>query len=107
MKKVRKLPIVSLDVKLNAGSKIIIQIILENRDSLYLNYVPNNKFLNYVYPNIYFGIGKSREWRKITRDVNNDCQKGVAASEGEDKKNFILLGVKSIMLYGSGTFFNY
>ena len=83
---------------------MIIQVILENMESLYLNYVPNNKFIDYVHPNIYFGIGKSTEWRRITRDVNNDCQKGIAQSEGANKKNFVLLGVKRIMLYGSGMF---
>ncbi|XP_035738602.1 D-glucuronyl C5-epimerase B-like isoform X1 [Vespa mandarinia] len=92
-----------LNIKDNGSITVALQS-REKKDMYYLHYTANNVML-YTYKNhIYYGIGQiNHQWRRFTRDLVIDLQKGLYMNDKSKKKlSRSKLKIVKIMLYGSG-----
>ncbi|XP_008548880.1 D-glucuronyl C5-epimerase B [Microplitis demolitor] len=86
------------------GSVTVVMQHRERKDSYYLHYTTSNIVLNTINNHIYYGIGASNsQWKRITRDLVVDLQKGLSVNEkGKKKLSRSKLKIIKIILYGSG-----
>lgn len=75
-----------LNIKDNGSITVALQS-REKKDMYYLHYTVNNVML-YTYKNhIYYGIGQiNHQWRRFTRDLVIDLQKGLYLNDKSKKK---------------------
>lgn len=80
--------VLSIDILFKPNSSLIVT--LQNRETkkIYnLNYIAADLLLSVQSENIYYGIGANYTgWRKLTRDLLVDLQKGLPGSPSEKKK---------------------
>lgn len=80
--------VLSIDILFKPNSSLIVT--LQNRETkkIYnLNYIAADLLLSVQSENIYYGIGGNfTGWRKLTRDLLVDLQKGLPGSPSEKKK---------------------
>ncbi|XP_077280041.1 D-glucuronyl C5-epimerase isoform X2 [Temnothorax americanus] len=92
-----------LNIKDNGSITVTLQS-REKKELYYLHYVTNNIVL-YNYNNrVHYGIGQANhQWRRLTRDLVVDLQKGLYLNDKSRKKlPRSKLKVVKITLYGSG-----
>ncbi|XP_012275001.1 D-glucuronyl C5-epimerase [Orussus abietinus] len=97
--------VLKLDVciKDNGSITIVLQS-KEKRDSYYLHYTTNSPVLQVSNNHIYYGIGQmTNRWKRLTRDLIIDLQKGLVVNDKTKKKiPRSKLKVIKMILYGSG-----
>ncbi|CAG9760784.1 unnamed protein product [Ceutorhynchus assimilis] len=102
--------VMRLDILLNGNSSLT--VILQNRetkDAYFLHYIFSDILITSQDSNIYHGIGSTMEWKKLTRDLIVDLQKGLNYASKDKSKHKIprsKLKVIDIMLRGSGAIDN-
>ncbi|XP_013140920.1 PREDICTED: D-glucuronyl C5-epimerase isoform X1 [Papilio polytes] len=80
--------VLSLDVRFKPNSSIT--VMLQNKDkkeTVYLHYVTSNQLIYAQDDHIYHGIGTEVKWRRITRDLIIDMQKGWALLDRPKRKS--------------------
>ena len=98
--------ILSLEVKLEPESEIVLGIRIDDTDYFNIRYVEDSKeFISCSQPNIQIRIGHSSGWRKITRDLKNDLLKGIASCKNLNRKLPEFDGLQRLTFLGSGLFF--
>ncbi|XP_063984404.1 D-glucuronyl C5-epimerase B isoform X2 [Diachasmimorpha longicaudata] len=93
-----------LSIKDNGSITVVMQH-RDRKDSYYLHYVTTSIVLDSINNHIYYGIGSTNnQWRRLTRDLVVDLQKGLTFNEkGKYKKlSRSKLKVLRIILNGSG-----
>ncbi|EZA59450.1 hypothetical protein DMN91_010920 [Ooceraea biroi] len=92
-----------LNIKDNGSITITLQS-REKKETYYLHYVTSNTVLHNYNDHVYYGIGQvSHQWRRLTRDLVVDLQKGLYLNDKSRKKlPRSKLKVVRITLYGSG-----
>ncbi|XP_074031517.1 D-glucuronyl C5-epimerase [Leptinotarsa decemlineata] len=102
--------VISLDIILTGNSSLC--VILQNRETkeIYnLHYITSDIWITVQDNNIYHGIGTSQEWKKLTRDLIVDLQKGMTYLDKDKSKHKVLrskIKVVNITLRGSGSIDN-
>lgn len=100
--------VLSMDLKLNPNSSIT--VVLQNKDkkeTVYLHYVTSLQLIHAQDDHTYYGIGVDSKWRKITRDLIIDMQKGWALQDKPKRKSpRNKFKISSIVLSGSGCISN-
>ncbi|XP_058806182.1 D-glucuronyl C5-epimerase [Phymastichus coffea] len=94
-----------LDLCIKDNGSITVELQLrEKKDTYYLHYVTNNLIIQTHNNHIYYGIGQVyNHWRRLTRDLMIDLQKGLSIIEKPKKKlSRSKLKVVRIILNGSG-----
>ncbi|KAL4706324.1 hypothetical protein ACJJTC_004933 [Scirpophaga incertulas] len=74
--------VLSLDVQFTSNSSLT--VVLQNKEkkeTVYLHYVTNQQLIHAQDEHIYYGIGTEPHWRRLTRDLLVDAQKGWALLE--------------------------
>ncbi|XP_076762423.1 D-glucuronyl C5-epimerase isoform X3 [Xylocopa sonorina] len=91
------------NVKDNGSVMITLQS-RERKEMYYLHYVTSNIVLHTYNNHFYYGIGQvNHQWRRFTRDLVIDLQKGLYLNDKNKKKlSRSKLKVIKITLYGSG-----
>ncbi|XP_033231176.1 D-glucuronyl C5-epimerase B isoform X3 [Belonocnema kinseyi] len=86
------------------GSITVIMQSREKKDVYHLHYTTSNVILHTYSNHIYYGIGLlNNQWRRLTRDLVVDLQKGLNANDKTKKKiSRSKLKVIQILLNGSG-----
>lgn len=75
-----------LNIKDNASVTITLQS-REKKITYYLHYITNNVVLHVNNNHIYYGIGQMKnQWRRLTRDLVVDLQKGLYLNDKSKKK---------------------
>ena len=98
--------ILTLEVKLDPESEIVLGIRIDNTDYFNIRYVVNSKeFISCSHPNIQIRIGHSSGWRKITRDLKNDLMKGIVSCKNFNRKLPEFDGLQRLTFIGSGLCF--
>ncbi|XP_013182323.1 PREDICTED: D-glucuronyl C5-epimerase [Papilio xuthus] len=96
--------VLSLDVWFKPNSSIT--VVLQNKDkkeTVYLHYVTSNQLIYAQEDHIYHGIGTEVKWRRITRDLIIDMQKGWALLDRPKRKSpRNKFRICSVMLRGRG-----
>ncbi|KPJ07372.1 D-glucuronyl C5-epimerase [Papilio machaon] len=80
--------VLSLDVRFKPNSSMT--VVLQNKDkkeTVYLHYVTSNQLIYAQEDHIYHGIGTEVKWRRITRDLIIDMQKGWALQDRPKRKS--------------------
>ncbi|CAK1582341.1 unnamed protein product [Parnassius mnemosyne] len=80
--------VLSLDVLFKPNSSLT--VVLQNKDkkeTVYLHYVTSNQLIYAQDDHIYYGIGTETRWRRITRDLIIDMQKGWALQDRPKRKS--------------------
>ncbi|XP_050665292.1 D-glucuronyl C5-epimerase B isoform X2 [Leptidea sinapis] len=90
--------VVSVDLLLKPNSSMM--IVLQNKDkkeTVYLHYVTSTQLIYAQDDHIYYGIGVEQKWRRLTRDLIIDMQKGWALLDRPKRKSpknkFMVSGV--------------
>lgn len=99
--------VLSVDILLHLNASIVVRV--QNRDEPIYNlvYHMSEQVIDVDGDNIYYGLGRKRQWRRITRDLFIDFQKGLQlSSEKRRKMRRSEIRLLSISLRGSGTFDN-
>ncbi|KRT85088.1 hypothetical protein AMK59_535 [Oryctes borbonicus] len=102
--------VMTLNIFLHANSSIT--IVLQNRENkefYNLHYISSDFPISIQDNNIYHGIGSSEKWKRLTRDLIIDLQKGLNYLEKEKSKYKISrskLKVVNIILRGRGSIDN-
>jgi len=100
----RGMNILTLEVKLDPESEIVLGIRIDNTDYFNIRYVVNSKeFISCSHPNIQIRIGHSSGWRKITRDLKNDLMKGIVSCKNFNRKLPEFDGLQRLTFIGSGS----
>lgn len=91
------------NIKDNGSVTVVLQS-REKKEMYYLHYVTNNIVLHNYNNHVYYGIGQANhQWRRLTRDLVVDLQKGLYLNDKSRKKlPRSKLKVVQITLYGSG-----
>lgn len=92
-----------LNIKDNGSITVTLQS-REKKEMYYLHYVTNNIVLYNYNNHVHYGIGQANhQWRRLTRDLVVDLQKGLYLNDKSKKKlPRSKLKVVKITLYGSG-----
>ncbi|XP_070158324.1 D-glucuronyl C5-epimerase B isoform X1 [Polyergus mexicanus] len=92
-----------LNIKDNGSITVVLES-KEKKETYYLHYVTSNIVLHNYNNHIYYGIGiVNHQWRRFTRDLLVDLQKGLYLNDKSRKKlSRSKLKVVKITLYGSG-----
>lgn len=99
--------VLSVDILLQQNASIVVH--LQNRDESSYNiiYQMNEVLIDVQDENIFYGLGKKRTWRRVTRDLFIDFQKGLQfANEKRRKMRRSEVKILLITLNGSGSFDN-
>ncbi|XP_015598441.1 D-glucuronyl C5-epimerase B isoform X2 [Cephus cinctus] len=97
--------VLKLDLCIRDNSSIAIELqSREKKDTYYLHYTTGNLVLSTVNNHIYYGIGlMNNRWKRLTRDLVVDLQKGLNLNDKNKKKlSRSKLKVVKMVLYGSG-----
>lgn len=91
-----------LCIKDNGSFTIVLQS--REKDIYFLHYVTSNLVLHTSNNHIYYGIGQvNNQWRRLTRDLVVDLQKGLNLNDKSKKKlSRSKLKIIKMVLYGSG-----
>ncbi|XP_018044771.1 PREDICTED: D-glucuronyl C5-epimerase isoform X1 [Atta colombica] len=92
-----------LNIKDNGSVTVALQS-REKKEMYYLHYVTNNVVLYNYNNHVHYGIGQANhQWKRLTRDLVVDLQKGLYLNDKSRKKiPRSKLKVVKITLYGSG-----
>ncbi|XP_028158304.1 D-glucuronyl C5-epimerase [Ostrinia furnacalis] len=97
--------VLSLDLTLSANSSLT--VVLQNKDkkeTVYLHYVTSQQLIYAQEDHIYYGIGTEPLWRRVTRDLIIDMQKGWALLDKPKRKSpRSKFKISSIILSGAGS----
>ncbi|CAH0555986.1 unnamed protein product [Brassicogethes aeneus] len=102
--------VISLNLILSDNSSL--SVTLQNRETkdIYnLHYITSSLLITLQDNNVYYGIGSSDEWKKMTRDLIIDLQKGLSYLDKDKSKHKIprsKLKIVQIVLQGSGALDN-
>ncbi|XP_071872776.1 D-glucuronyl C5-epimerase [Bombus fervidus] len=91
------------NIKDNGSIMITLQS-RERKEMYYLHYVTSNIVLHIYNNHVYYGIGQiNHQWRRFTRDLVIDLQKGLYLNDKNKKKiSRSKLKIVKMTLYGSG-----
>ncbi|KAL0105611.1 hypothetical protein PUN28_015837 [Cardiocondyla obscurior] len=91
------------NIKDNGSVTVVLQS-REKKEMYYLHYVTNNLVLYNYNNHVHYGIGQTNhQWKRLTRDLVVDLQKGLYLNDKSKKKlPRSKLKVVKITLYGSG-----
>ncbi|KAG5896515.1 hypothetical protein JTB14_020488 [Gonioctena quinquepunctata] len=81
----------------------------ETKEIFHLHYITSDVWITVQNNNVYHGIGTFQEWKKLTRDLVIDLQKGMSYLDKEKSKHKILrskIKIIDITLRGSGALDN-
>ncbi|XP_049866763.1 D-glucuronyl C5-epimerase B isoform X2 [Pectinophora gossypiella] len=96
--------VLSLDLQLRPNSSVT--VVLQNKDkkeTVYLHYVTSTQLIYAQDAHIYYGIGLDPQWRRMTRDLIIDMQKGWALQDRPKRKSpRNKFKISSIILCGGG-----
>ncbi|XP_047528008.1 D-glucuronyl C5-epimerase B [Vanessa atalanta] len=96
--------VLSMDLQLKPNSSMT--VILQNKDkkeTVYLHYVTSTQLIYAQEDHTYYGIGVDKKWRRITRDLIIDMQKGWALQDRPKRKSpRNKFKISGIILSGSG-----
>ncbi|KAL3269647.1 hypothetical protein HHI36_008710 [Cryptolaemus montrouzieri] len=101
-----------MSVNLMLGMNSSLTVVIQNRekgDIYNLHYTSNNISITAQDNNIYYGIGNFQEWKKLTRDLIVDLDKGLSILQEKTKHKRIprsKLKVTAILLFGYGAIDN-
>ena len=99
----RRHVILSLDVELDPGSEIVVEIRKRTPGSFYIRYVEGgDEFISCSHQNVQIRIGHVNGWRRITRDLENDLKKGLAACKNFKGNVPNFDGLQRVTIIGSG-----
>lgn len=92
-----------LNIKDNGSITVVLEL-REKKETYHLHYVTSNTVLHNYNNHVYYGIGLvNHQWRRLTRDLLIDLQKGLYLNDKSRKKlPRSKLKVVKIILYGSG-----
>ncbi|CAG4906601.1 unnamed protein product [Colias eurytheme] len=97
--------VLSLDLMLKPNSSL--SVVLQNKDkkeTVYLHYVTSMQLIYAQDEHIYYGIGVEYKWRRLTRDLIIDMQKGWALLDRPKRKSpRNKFRIASIHLSGGGS----
>ncbi|KAL0841693.1 hypothetical protein ABMA28_013966 [Loxostege sticticalis] len=97
--------VLSLDLSMTANSSLI--VVLQNKDkkeTVYLHYVTSQQLIHAQEDHIYYGIGSEPQWRRVTRDLIIDMQKGWALLDRPKRKSpRTKFKISSLILNGAGS----
>ncbi|XP_059061251.1 D-glucuronyl C5-epimerase B [Achroia grisella] len=100
--------VLSLDLLLKPNSSLT--VVLQNKDkkeTVYLHYITSLQLISAQEDHIYYGIGVEAAWRRITRDLIIDMQKGWALQDRPKRKSpRNKFKISSIIVCGSGSLDN-
>ncbi|XP_061711746.1 D-glucuronyl C5-epimerase [Cydia pomonella] len=100
--------VLSVDVLLKPNSSLT--VVLQNKErkeTAYLHYVTNTQMIYAQEEHIYYGIGAEAIWRRLTRDLIVDMQKGWALLDRPKRKSpRTKFKISSIILSGNGSLDN-
>ncbi|KAG7307015.1 hypothetical protein JYU34_007148 [Plutella xylostella] len=100
--------VISLDLLLKTNSSLT--VVLQNKDrkeTVYLHYVTSMQLIWAQEDHIYHGVGTEARWRRLTRDLVIDMQKGWALLDRPKRKSpRNKFKISSIILSGSGSLTN-
>ncbi|OWR55408.1 D-glucuronyl C5-epimerase B isoform X1 [Danaus plexippus] len=80
--------VLSMDLMLKPNSSVT--VILQNKDkkeTVYLHYVTSTQLIYAQEDHIYYGVGLEQKWRRLTRDLIIDMQKGWALQDRPKRKS--------------------
>ena len=98
--------ILSLEVKLEPGSEIVVGIKKRTHGYINLRYIEDHhEFVSCSHSNVKFGIGHIHGWRTLTRDLQTDLVKGLAACKDLEGGLVKFEGIHRLSVLGSGLFF--
>ncbi|XP_034839949.1 D-glucuronyl C5-epimerase [Maniola hyperantus] len=96
--------VLSMDLMLKPNSSMT--VVLQNKEkkeTVYLHYVTSKQLISAQEDHIYYGIGVEQKWRRLTRDLIIDMQKGWALQDRPKRKSpRNKFKISSIILSGSG-----
>ncbi|KAF7284257.1 hypothetical protein GWI33_022254 [Rhynchophorus ferrugineus] len=98
--------VMMVDILLNGNSSLT--VVLQNRetkDAYFLHYITTDILITVQDSNIYHGIGMIPKWKRLTRDLIVDLQKGLSYASKDKSKHKIprsKLKIININLRGSG-----
>ncbi|XP_071049996.1 D-glucuronyl C5-epimerase B isoform X2 [Onthophagus taurus] len=102
--------VMSLNILLQANSSLTVVLQnRENKENYNLHYISSDVHISLQNNNIYHGIGIIAKWKRITRDLIIDFQKGISYLEKDKSKNKVSrskLKVVNIILRGKGAIDN-
>ncbi|KAM3961818.1 D-glucuronyl C5-epimerase [Aphomia sociella] len=100
--------VLSLDLLLKPNSSLT--VVLQNKDrkeTVYLHYITSLQLISAQDDHIYYGIGVEASWRRITRDLIIDMQKGWALLDRPKRKSpRNKFKISSVILSGRGSLDN-
>ncbi|XP_045785564.1 D-glucuronyl C5-epimerase B isoform X2 [Maniola jurtina] len=100
--------VLSMDLMLKPNSSMT--VVLQNKEkkeTVYLHYVTSKQLIYAQEDHIYYGIGVDQKWRRLTRDLIIDMQKGWALQDRPKRKSpRNKFKISSIILSGSGAVSN-
>lgn len=100
--------VLSADIQLKPNSSMT--IVLQNKDkkeTVYLHYVTSTQLISAQEDHIYYGIGTDLQWKRLTRDLIIDMQKGWALQDRPKRKSpRNKFKISSIILSGGGSLDN-
>ena len=96
--------VLSVDIKFRTSGKISVSVLASNNEIYTINYITDDTLIQYTHPDIYYGIGRMKKWRKLTRDLSVDFLKGVGFNNGNKVKKVSLAikQIKNIVFQGIG-----
>ncbi|RVE43320.1 hypothetical protein evm_012024 [Chilo suppressalis] len=101
--------VLGLDLQLTSNSSLT--VVLQHKDrreTVYLHYVTNQQLIYAQEDHIYYGIGTSQKWRRLTRDLIIDMQKGWALLDRPKRKSpRTKFKISSLILSGAGSADNF
>ncbi|XP_002131978.2 D-glucuronyl C5-epimerase [Ciona intestinalis] len=98
--------ILSFDLKMVANGSL--SVVLETNDKMKqytIHYITNSLVIDYdLKSNIYYGIGPSRTWRHMARDLLTDLKKGIGISTTRHAKKVkvVIQKVSRLIVRGRG-----
>ncbi|XP_041977576.1 D-glucuronyl C5-epimerase isoform X2 [Aricia agestis] len=97
--------VLTMDLLLKPNSSMT--VVLQNKDkkeTVYLHYVFNNQLISALDDHIFYGVGEESAWRRVTRDLIVDMQKGWQLLDRPKRKSpRNKFKISSIILRGSGS----
>ncbi|XP_039747289.1 D-glucuronyl C5-epimerase [Pararge aegeria] len=96
--------VLSMDLMLKPNSSMT--VVLQNKEkkeTVYLHYVTSTQLIYAQEDHIYYGIGVDQKWRRLTRDLIIDMQKGWALQDRPKRKSpRNKFKISSLILSGAG-----
>ncbi|CAG9783465.1 unnamed protein product [Diatraea saccharalis] len=97
--------VLSLDLLMTSNSSLT--VVLQNKDkreTVYLHYVTSQQLIYAQDEHVYYGMGVSPRWRRVTRDLIIDMQKGWALQDRPKRKSpRTKFKISSLILSGAGS----